>query len=129
MVTMTMLTGKFAGEVRDVTSFMDPQGLVFSAVRHGWQWEIDFSSATSEEKSVWGLADMLGRILLALQEGRSIWFQGVEYYAETDRSEDLLCATAQIEDAIGFSGMNVRVERDDEFGVVIATAGTEYSEQ
>jgi hypothetical protein len=129
MIILTILTGPWAGQVRDVTSVTDPQEFISATVRHGWRWSIDFSLVTTEEELIWGLADMVGRILLALQEGRSVWFQGVEYRALNGRPDDLLRVAGEVEDAIGFSGMNVRVEKDDESELVIATAGTEYSLQ
>lgn len=127
MIIMTMLTGPYAGQVRSMSSDVDPLELITSTVRHGWRWMVVYQDATPEEVFEWARADLIGRILLALQEGRSVWFQGAEYRAE--KPDNFSEVAGSIEDAVANSGMLVHVESDDERGVLIGIGGTELPVQ
>jgi len=83
----------------------------------GSRWEIDYSQATSNEAFEWGRQDMAVRVVRALAEGRTVFFQAVEYRAAT--RDDVVLVSGQIEDAIVAGGYLVIVEYDDERGVSI----------
>ena len=66
---------------------------------------------------------MIGRIIRALANGLSVFFQEVEYHAAPETIEEVV---GEVEDAIAYSGCMVVVEADDEHGVRIGTRGTEH---
>jgi hypothetical protein len=101
----------------------DPSELIMDLVRQGYVWDIDWSRATEQETFLWGQADMVGRILRALSDGRPVFFQGTEYRATPETIKEV---AGQVEDAIANSGYMVVVEADDEQGVRIGIRGTEH---
>jgi len=129
MITITALTGPYAGKVREVTEEMgiDPMALLREFAGHDWKWWVDFSRATEREAFLWGRADMVARIMAALAHGRSVTFAGAVY--RVDNPDALLTVAGAVEDAVVESGYNVRVESDDAHGVMIGTGGTEYKVQ
>jgi hypothetical protein len=130
MIIIRILSGPYAGkvwEVRDNTyegHEINPSRLLWQLVEVGSRWQIDFSNATENETVDWGRADMTLRYLRALLEGRSVFFQEVEYHA--DSPDQAPVVGQQIEDAIVVSGHYVTVEYDDERGVSIAVGKREH---
>jgi hypothetical protein len=127
MITITALSGPYAGEVREVSEGFDPRALLTEFASHDWKWRVDYSRATERETLLWGRADMVARIIAALLHGRTVTFDGATYRA--DRIDEIERVVGEVEDAIAESGYMVRVERDDEEGVVIGTGGTEHMVQ
>jgi hypothetical protein len=127
MIKITALSGPHAGKDRVVPEGFDPMGLLTEFSSRDWKWSVDFSQATQSELFDWGRADMVARILAALQHGRSVWFQGTEYRVE--RTEDLPHVAGEVEDAIAYSGLMVKVESDNDDGVSIGIGGTEFPMQ
>lgn len=125
MITIAALSGPHAGKVREVPEGFDPMALLREFAGHDWKWQVEFSAATERETFLWARADVVARIMAALLHGRSVSFDGTTYRAE--RIEDLERVVGEVEDAIVDSGYMVRVERDDDEGVVIGTGDTEHS--
>lgn len=123
MIKITALSGPHIGKERVVPEGFDPMSLLSEFASRDWKWSVDFSQATQSELLEWGRADMVARILAALQHERSVWFQDVEYRVE--KLEDLPRVAGEVEDAIAFSGLMVKVESDDSDGVTIGVGGTE----
>lgn len=123
MIKLQALSGPYTGSVREVPNGMPPMNLLTEFASNDWKWSVDFSQATQSELLDWRRAEMVARILAALQHGRSVWFQDTEYRVE--ELEDLLRIAGDIEDAIAYSGLMVQVESDNENGVVIGDGGTE----
>ncbi len=123
MIKITALSGPHAGKVRVVPEGFDPMGLLTEFASKDWKWSVDFSQTTQSELLEWGRADMVARILAALQHGRSVWFQDAEYRVE--KLEDLPRVAGEVEDAIAYSGLMVKVESDNKSGVTIGAGGTE----
>lgn len=126
MIKIKILKGKYAGVERTLPSSapdINALDLLVGLVREKEYWEIDWAQATEKEKLEWGRADMVARILRALREGRSVFFQGREYQATLEKIKDV---AGEVEDAIASSGCMVSVESDDENGVRIGTRGPEY---
>ena len=127
MIKITLLTGSHAGQERTPTlNEINPLDLIMDCVRKGYVWVIDWTQATLEESFQWGRADLVGRILRALMEGRPVSFAGVEYRATAD---SIQMVTGEVEDAITNSGCMVIVEDDNEHGVRIGVHGTEHRVQ
>jgi hypothetical protein len=124
MIKITALSGPHVGKERVVPEGFDPMGLLTEFASKDWKWSVDFSRATQAELFDWGRADMVARILAALQHGRSVWFQDVEYRVE--KLEDLPHVAGEVEDTIAYSGLMVKVESDDSDGVAIGVGGTEH---
>ncbi len=119
-----MITGRFAGQVREIPPTTDPMELFGFCARENWAWEVEWASATStQEKFVWGRADMVGRCLRALLHGRPVFLSGKRYAAKGTDAAGVVAG--QLEDAIVNSGTNVRVGSDDEDGVVIELCSDE----
>jgi hypothetical protein len=116
---ITALTGPYAGRTRGVDDrVVDPYELLRGFVDHGHEWSVDYSSAVSErERLAWAIPDLACRSIRALRAGRPVWFEGVEYRAE--RPGDVPRVAGEIEDAMVYSGHYVKLESDDEHGVVI----------
>ena len=127
MIKVTALSGPHAGKKRVVPEGFDPMGLLTEFASKDRKWSVDFSQATQSELFEWGRADMVARILAALQHGRSVQFQDTEYRVE--RLEDLPHVAGEVEDAIAYSGLMVKVESDDSDGVTIGVGSTEHPMQ
>jgi hypothetical protein len=127
MIKVRSLSGPHTGKERVVSEDTDSLGLLAGFASKDWKWSVDFSRATQAELLDWGRADMVARIVAALQHGRSVWFQDAEYRVE--RPEDLPRVAGLVEDAIAFSGFMVLVESDDYTGVTIGIGGTEHPVQ
>jgi len=127
MITVKALSGPHAGKYRVVPEGFDPMGLLTEFASKDWKWSVDFTQATQTELFEWGRADMVARVLAALKHGRSVQFQDTEYRVE--RPEDLSHVAGEVEDAIAYSGLMVKVESDDENGVIIGIGGTEHPMQ
>ncbi|MFA6534115.1 MAG: hypothetical protein WCT37_03000 [Patescibacteria group bacterium] len=121
MIKITITSGPYAGRSRTAEgATMEDQSLeaIFhSLVQEGWHWEIDYSQATPEEAFLWSRQDLGCRCVLALKEGRPVYFQGEVL---TDFSNE---GVGRLEDAIVNSGKNVTVDRDDEAGLWIGVRG------
>jgi hypothetical protein len=127
IIKITALSGPHAGKDRVVPEGFDPMGLLTEFASKDWKWSVDFTQATQTELFEWGRADMVARILTALQHGRSVRFQDTEYRVE--RPEDLPHVAGEVEDAIAYSGLMVKVESDDSDGVTIGVGSTEHPMQ
>ncbi len=114
MIKMTLLTGKYAGQTRNVTN-EDPAELFGSLLEHGWKWEVDYSQSTYEEELLWGAQDIGARAVRALMNDRTVTFMD-KMYRGLDSAGDL-------EDAIVASGRMVTVGKDDASGLVIEVKG------
>jgi hypothetical protein len=124
MIKMKALTGRHAGKVREVASGISAQQILYEFCVLGWEWEIDYSAATEEEKYQWFRHDLSSRIVRALRAGRSVRFLKKIYrVADVSDTDELMFVAGKIEDTIVASGFNVSLERDDETGVVVRTHG------
>ena len=130
MIIIRILSGPHAGKEREVRDNMyegteiNPLQLLRQLVEIGSMWRIDFSQATPAEVLDWGRADMVARIMRALERGRVVEFMGVQYRAQA--LDDLPRLAGEIEDAIVYSGHFVVVARDDENGVLIDVGQREH---
>ncbi|PJA11055.1 hypothetical protein COX67_01845 [Candidatus Falkowbacteria bacterium CG_4_10_14_0_2_um_filter_36_22] len=138
MVCITIIKGRWKGRVRYfsgvrvIKAFMpfklgeevDPTEIFFGLVSHRNDWQVDYNRATSEELLVWFRAEIVARIMRALDEGRSVRFMSNEWSWQAD-GPNLLNLAQEIEDTIVNSGFNICLESDDENGVVIGTQGLE----
>jgi hypothetical protein len=127
MIKVAVLSGPHIGKERVVPEGFDPIGLLTEFASKDWKWSVDFTQATQSELLDWGRADMVARILAALQHGRSVWFQDKEYRVE--KLEDLPRVAGEVEDAIAYSGLMVKVESNNDEGVTIGIGGTEHPMQ
>lgn len=123
MIRITAISGPHAGKTRVPPEGMNPISLLADMAKRGWEWKIDFSRATEGEVLLWGRADMAVRILRALSFGRVVVFEGVEYRVR--EGMDVSPVAQEIEDVIANSGRMVRIENDDDSGVVIGCGETE----
>ncbi len=120
MIKITLLTGPFAGETREVPKNIDPLQLIMSFVYHEDEWEIDYSEATEEEILEFMKADIAGRIIKALKDGRKVYFLDKVYEAETE--EEIFEVAQEIEDDIVKSKKFITILKDDENGLIIGAA-------
>ena len=127
MIKVAVLSGPHIGKERVVPEGFDPIGLLTEFASKDWKWSVDFTQATQSELLDWGRADMVARILAALQHGRSVRFQDTEYRVE--KLEDLPRVAGEVEDAIAYSGLMVKVESNNDEGVTIGIGGTEHPMQ
>ena len=118
MIKITALTGPFAGQIREASSDISPERLLQAFVRQGWDWQIDYSRATEQEKWTWARQDLTGRCFRALLKGLSVYFLGREFGG--------IKQAEVLEDAIVNSRRMVTIGRDDETGVEITTHGWEH---
>lgn len=119
MIKMTLLTGKYAGETRDVSG-VNPIELLRSLwLGSDTEWSIDYSEATPEEVIEWGKHDMSIRCIRALKRGRKVFFMNQVFEGF---SEELV---GELEDEIVECGFMVKLVSDDENGVVIGTGDFE----
>lgn len=95
----------------------DPADLFASFLHHNWRWEADYSEATEEEKLEWFRAEIVVRIIRALERGLPVYFLGKEYRAREDIPE----VAGRLEDDIVTSGMMITIASDDEDGLVIGS--------
>lgn len=131
MVKITCLNGIWAGRTckfegvlmvefceRELSLPAHPVDLFTSFLRHNWRWEADYSEATEEEKLEWFRAELVVRIIRALERGLPVYFLGKEYRAQAENIPDV---AQQLEDDIVASGMMVAIDSDDENGLVIGS--------
>lgn len=111
MIKITCVGGEYNGVERIPSFGTNPHALLQSMMEGGFGWIIDFSRATKEEVILWGGADLVARAVRAIKAGRPVSFLGIEY-TELGQLKDF-------ENAIVDSGYCVRVEHDDERGVVV----------
>ncbi|MDP2709492.1 MAG: hypothetical protein Q8O93_05655 [bacterium] len=123
MIRITITSGRFAGRTREMPASMDPAKMFASLIRHGDQWETDYAAGTEEEVFAWFRAEIVARIIRALQEGRPVKFLDREFRLEA--GGDLLSTGQAVEDAIVASGRLITINSDDEKGLVIGEAGYE----
>jgi hypothetical protein len=117
-VRIRFLSGNRAGAEQEVPQSTDPLEAITFCVQQGWAWEVVWASARdAQETFLWARADLVGRILRALREGRPVYFNGVRY--AVTGPDPIGIVAGQVEDAIVNSGANVKVGTDDEDGVVI----------
>ncbi len=123
MIRITLLTGLFAGRTREMPASMDPAGMFTSLIRHGDQWKVDYTAGTEEEVFLWFRAEIVARIIRALQDGRPVRFLDQEFRLEP--GGDLLSMGQTIEDIVASSGRLITIDSDDEKGLVIGVRGYE----
>jgi len=103
---------------------LDPVDVFSAFVKHGDEWQVDYSAATEEEKFLWFRAEIVARIVRALQEGRTVKI--FDQKLQLEQGGDLLSMGKTIEDAIAAqSGRLITINSDDEKGVVIGVEGYE----
>jgi len=70
---------QYTDQIQQVTldRFPDPKILLDGFVQCGWRWEIDYSSATTEEVASFFRADVRCRAERAEKEGRLIYVGGM----------------------------------------------------
>lgn len=122
MIKMKMLSGPHAGKVSD-TSGLQPEELLSSALEHGWQWEIDYSQATEEEKFRWLAQDIAVRCVRALAAGLPVRFMDRTFQIRSKDPEQFRQVAGELEDLIVNSGRIITLGSDDENGVVIKEGG------
>lgn len=124
MVKITITSGEWAGRSRELTlSQVDPMELFQSFLQHGDGWQVDYSQATEEERFHFFRAELIARIMRALEEGRPIFFLEKKWQMKSDSSP--IALAGEIEDAIANSSRMITLGKDDEKGLVIEAAGYE----
>jgi len=123
MIKMKLLSGPHNGAVRIIPSDIKPSDLINQLVGHGWQWQIDYSQASDQEKFDWCLADTVGRILRALLSGRPVQFMDMRWQIKP--GDDVIELVGKVEDYISESGKLIKVIQDNENGLIIKTFGPE----
>lgn len=114
---MRYLSGPHEGMTRNVSK-LDPKTIFRRLLEFGSDWNIDYSQATEDEKSIWYGFDVKSRIIRALADGRCVYYMGRAYLAD-DTSKVIEVAIQVLED-INRSAHYCNLEIDDEYGVVIA---------
>ena len=124
MIWVKCLNGPFSGERRVVElDFIDPVSFFSQLVAHGWRWETDYSQATEEETFLFFRAEIVARIMRALENGLLVKFLGQSY--RVDKNNNLMDVAQKIEDAIVSSGRMITIDSDNEQGLVIGVCGFE----
>ena len=119
---VTVLTGKYAGVTRNIST-TDAPAILISLARDNVKWRCCPDPNTDpQDLFEWTRIDLAARCVSALMHGRSVTFMGEVYRATADTLE---LAVGYIEDEIVNSGKNIFVEKDDEDGVVIAVHSNE----
>jgi hypothetical protein len=116
MVKMRITPGPLRGNWKDV-SREDPQELLGSVTSHGWEWQLDYTRATPQEKLLWERANIVVRAVRALSQGRSVTFDGKGYRANNQK--EVIRVAGELEDAIVASRGLIQLVKDDSSGVEI----------
>jgi len=127
-VEITLLNGPFAGVTRIPPSDQDPQELIQSIARHGWQWEIDYSHASKEEAERWYLADVFARISRAVFDRRPVYLLGESYLMQDPEENDGLEVLNQISSSLEKIGYLFSIGGDDEHCLALSLWGKGESE-
>lgn len=124
MIRVTLLSGIFTGRTREFRlGDIEPNELFTAFIGHGNKWQVDYSAGTEEEVFLWFRAELVARIVRALQEGRPVSF--LDRHWRVAECDDLLAIADEIEDAIVTSGRLVTLDSDNESGLVIGVRGWE----
>jgi len=123
-VYMTLTTGPYANQTREVTD-EDPMELMIDLIRQNMEWIIDYSKADNEQIFEWARADLANKCSHAIMLGRTVKFDGKIYQA--DNLEESIKVIDELDNAIGYGGYNVFIEKYDENGVVIGIHSIEGS--
>ena len=123
MIKITITSGPLAGRTRAMPAEMNPHEMFASLTAHGDQWSVDYSAATEEEVFLWFRAELITRIVRALQEGWPVKFLDQEFHLEA--GGDLYSVGQTIEDVIVASGRMITIDSDDEEGLVVGVRGYE----
>ncbi len=117
MITIRMLTGPYAGQVRtsrDVERLgIEPGTLLTDLGSRDLWWEIDYSQATAAETLEWARYDLVARVIRALMHDRTVTVFGFDFRGWDPET------VGMVEDTIANSGKDVTVGRDDENGLEI----------
>ena len=111
MIRIKITKGSWAGREWAVAEGTNPINFLHEILEEGRTWEIDYRYASPDESFQWGRADLVMRMVLALQEGRSVFFLGKEYRG--------LQTVGLLENAIVTSGRMITLGFDDERGLQI----------
>jgi hypothetical protein len=121
MIRVKILTGPLAGRESDMPETVNPNQLLQVFVRDRVRWKIDYTNATPDEVFAWGGADVTGRIMLALLEGRLVRFAdpaGPREWRASSENEVIPVAN-EIQNVVAISGYDISIGSDDEHGFVM----------
>ncbi len=118
MIGIGFLNGLYADKVCWILDQDFDQMKFFKLmVKQKWLWELDYSFATEKEIKVFFRAELIARIVRALENGISVKFLNQSY--RLDDNQDLDNVGQKIEDVIVSSRGKVFVESDNENGFII----------
>jgi hypothetical protein len=123
MIFVKLLSGPFFGEAREIPEDVSPMNFFRLLVQKNWDWRTEYSAADDEEIFHWLRAEIVARIVRALEQNRPVSFMGRSW--KIRQRCDLARITQQIEDAIVASGRNIALDSDDEKGLIIGVRGFE----
>jgi hypothetical protein len=97
MVLMKILTGPNRAKVRNVSSTEDPSRLFQELAERDWDWELDLSEATDDERFLWTREDIVARCMRAIHcRYLPVFFMGKEYNDSKELRQALAVSTRQI---------------------------------
>lgn len=114
MIKITLLSGPHAGQICTIPEAVKAQDMISSLAQHGWEFSVNYSQATEQEKFEWGRQELGYRAAVALSSGRKLRFLGQDY-------SDI----GAFEDAIVTSGRMVYIARNDEEVFEVGAEGWE----
>lgn len=125
MIKLICLDGPFYGNVRifeGITNLetgkeVRPFSLLKIFLIEEWQWEINYSQATDQEKLEWLVEDLSARAIRALKAGLPVFFQDKAYRVES--LENYAQVANRLEQDIGDSEKMISIDSDDKKGLVI----------
>lgn len=123
MIFVKLLSGPFADEIREIPKSENPMDFFRMLVKLDWNWGTDYSQATQQEISSWFRAEIVARIIRALEQYLPVIF--MDHKWQLQRHEDLIRVANDIEDAIVASGRIITINSDDDKGLVIGVRGYE----
>lgn len=121
MVRLQVLTGMLAGAPWEVPVGLDPVPLFIFYIKEGWEWKLDVTAATSDEKKIWLRADMGARIIRALMQTRPVFYNGRVYICDGSQLE-VFKVGQRLEDQITADNLMVVIVADNDDGVVVEVA-------
>jgi hypothetical protein len=122
MITITLISGIFAGRTRVMPAGKNPNDIYPSFIKMNWDWKTDYSQASETEAFIWFRVELVAKIIYYLVRGRPVFFLGREYRA---RDSNYLQVGQQLEDDIVASGQMITIDVENEQKLIIGTKGYE----
>ena len=121
MVKLQIINGQLAGAPFEVPAGLEPIPLFTFYIEEGWEWKLDVTAATSDEKKVWLRADFGARIMRALMQCRPVFYNG-QVFSSNGTLEEVFKVGQRLEDEIAADNLMVAIISDDENGLIVGVA-------